>query len=98
MPLVLSWSLLSGTGILLNNQMADFSTPGQLNVFGYPPSPSNFIRWDVAVAKGLRRLPCQDRGAVLDEFVSATALPSPLRAQQCEAWHAGPCCHHNSNP
>lgn len=32
------------TGILLNNQMGDFSTAGQLNVFGYPPSPSNFIR------------------------------------------------------
>ncbi|KAL6776630.1 GGT1 [Auxenochlorella protothecoides x Auxenochlorella symbiontica] len=36
--------LSPSTGILLNNQMADFSTPGQFNVFGYPPSPSNFIR------------------------------------------------------
>ena len=32
------------TGILLNNQMDDFSTPGQPNIYGIPPSPSNFIR------------------------------------------------------
>ena len=31
------------TGIILNNQMDDFSTPGQHNVYGIPPSPSNFI-------------------------------------------------------
>jgi gamma-glutamyltranspeptidase len=32
------------TGVLLNNQMDDFSTPGQANVYGIAPSPSNFIR------------------------------------------------------
>ena len=31
------------TGIILNNQMDDFSTPGQPNVYGLPPSPSNYI-------------------------------------------------------
>jgi len=31
------------TGILLNNQMDDFSTPSQKNVYGIPASPSNFI-------------------------------------------------------
>jgi gamma-glutamyltranspeptidase/glutathione hydrolase len=32
-----------GTGIILNDQMNDFSIPGVRNEFGYVPSPNNFI-------------------------------------------------------
>ncbi|KAI2489588.1 Gamma-glutamyltranspeptidase [Fragilaria crotonensis] len=31
------------TGIVLNNQMDDFGTPGQINYFGLKPSEANFI-------------------------------------------------------
>ena len=31
------------TGILLNNQMDDFSYPGLTNAFGYPPSETNMV-------------------------------------------------------
>ncbi|KAK6063658.1 Gamma-glutamyltransferase-like protein 1 [Seiridium cupressi] len=32
------------TGVILNNEMNDFSIPGKSNEFGYAPSPANFIR------------------------------------------------------
>ncbi|XP_014287636.1 glutathione hydrolase 1 proenzyme isoform X2 [Halyomorpha halys] len=38
-----SWFVSESTGILMNNQMDDFSTPGLVNSFGVYPSDTNFI-------------------------------------------------------
>ncbi|KAG8525933.1 uncharacterized protein KY384_000695 [Bacidia gigantensis] len=32
------------TGVIMNNEMNDFSIPGSSNSFGYTPSPANYIR------------------------------------------------------
>ncbi|KAH8883697.1 gamma-glutamyltranspeptidase, partial [Thozetella sp. PMI_491] len=36
--------LVPKTGVILNNEMNDFSIPGTTNAFGFKPSPNNFIR------------------------------------------------------
>ena len=32
------------TGVIMNNEMNDFSIPNQSNAFGYAPSPANFVQ------------------------------------------------------
>lgn len=39
-----SHMMVPETGIILNNEMNDFSIPGSSNAFGYIPSPANYIR------------------------------------------------------
>ncbi|KAM3525593.1 hypothetical protein MY4038_007231 [Beauveria bassiana] len=36
--------LVPETGVLMNNEMNDFSIPGSSNAFGYRPSPQNYVR------------------------------------------------------
>jgi len=35
--------MIPETGVIMNNEMNDFSIPGTINAFGYSPSPANYI-------------------------------------------------------
>ncbi|KAJ4344414.1 uncharacterized protein N0V89_012156 [Didymosphaeria variabile] len=58
------------TGVLLNNEMNDFSIPNVTNAFGYIPSPANFVR------PGKR--PLSSIAPVIVEHLNATSLASAL--------------------
>ncbi|KAJ4300911.1 hypothetical protein N0V90_002999 [Kalmusia sp. IMI 367209] len=58
------------TGVMLNNEMNDFSIPNVTNAFGYIPSPANFVR------PGKR--PLSSIAPVIVEHLNATSLASAL--------------------
>lgn len=62
--------VVEDTGIILNNEMNDFSIPGVTNAFGYIPSPANFVR------PGKR--PLSSMSPVIVEHLNATSLASAL--------------------
>ncbi|KAF2814409.1 gamma-glutamyltranspeptidase [Mytilinidion resinicola] len=54
------------TGIIMNNEMNDFSIPGVSNAFGYIPSPANFVRPE--------KRPLSSMAPVIVEFLSNNTL------------------------
>ena len=52
------------TGVIMNNEMADFSVPNVSNVFGYHPSPANYIR--------PRKRPMSSITPIMAEFANGT--------------------------
>ncbi|KAL3953267.1 hypothetical protein ACCO45_013210 [Purpureocillium lilacinum] len=68
------------TGVIMNNEMNDFSIPGVSNSFGYIPSPANFLYLAVGSAGGSRitTATIQNVHHVLDQNMTiAEALAEP---------------------
>jgi gamma-glutamyltranspeptidase/glutathione hydrolase len=62
--------ICSSEGVIMNNEMNDFSIPNVTNAFGYVPSPANFVR------PGKR--PLSSISPVIVEHLNATSLASAL--------------------
>ncbi|KAF1914936.1 gamma-glutamyltranspeptidase-like protein [Ampelomyces quisqualis] len=58
------------TGVIMNNEMNDFSIPGSSNAFGYIPSAANYIR------PGKR--PLSSTAPVIVEHANASSSKAPL--------------------
>ncbi|CAK7205670.1 hypothetical protein SEUCBS139899_008449 [Sporothrix eucalyptigena] len=56
-------------GIILNNEMNDFSIPNANNEFGYPPSPANFIRGGKRPLSSITPIMAED---VVEDYASET--------------------------
>ena len=58
------------TGVILNNEMDDFSVPGRRNEFGYEPAPANYIRAGKrplsSITPVIVELPKSNRGTTSD--------------------------------
>jgi len=69
--------VMTDDGIIMNNQMDDFSTPGAVNSFGFPAAPENFI------VPGKRPMSSTSASIILDDegrarFVSGAAGGSKI--------------------
>ena len=53
--------VMTDDGIIMNNEMDDFSTPGTINSFGYPAAPENFV------VPGKRPMSSTSASIVVDE-------------------------------
>lgn len=83
-------SLLMTThgGIILNNEMNDFSIPNNDNEFGYPPSPANFIRAGKRPLSSITPIMGEDGSSGRLLFVTGAAGGSRIISATAQvAWH-----------
>ncbi|KAI0180719.1 gamma-glutamyltranspeptidase [Hypoxylon sp. FL1284] len=75
------------TGVVLNDEMNDFSIPGVRNEFGYAPSPANFVRAGKRPLSSITPVIVERPGALLAAAVGAAGGSRIISATAQVLWH-----------
>ncbi|KAM0330698.1 hypothetical protein ACHAQA_003650 [Verticillium albo-atrum] len=75
------------TGVVLNNEMNDFSIPGVRNAFGFEPSPANFIRPGKRSLSSITPVIVERPGGGLHAVVGAAGGSRIVSATAQVLWH-----------
>lgn len=75
------------TGVILNNEMNDFSIPGKRNAFGYAPSPSNYIRAGKRSLSSITPAIVEFANGTLYHVVAAAGGSRIITATLHSLWH-----------
>jgi len=68
------------TGIIYNNCMDDFSTPGQSSRFGFPPTESNFIKPNKRAVSSMTPVILTDKNGNVKLVIGASGGPKIISA------------------
>lgn len=68
------------TGIIYNNGMDDFSTPGQNSRFGYPPTESNYIKPNKRAVSSMTPIIITDKNGNVKLVIGASGGPKIITA------------------
>ncbi|KAK2026885.1 gamma-glutamyltranspeptidase [Colletotrichum zoysiae] len=75
------------SGVILNNEMNDFSIPGVRNAFGFEPSPANFIRANKRPLSSITPVIVEHPDGTLYATVGAAGGSRILSSTAQVAWH-----------
>ncbi|KAL0940914.1 gamma-glutamyltranspeptidase [Colletotrichum truncatum] len=75
------------SGVILNNEMNDFSIPGVRNAFGFEPSPANFVRANKRPLSSITPIIVEDADGKLYVTVGAAGGSRIISSTAQVTWH-----------
>ncbi|TIC96988.1 Gamma-glutamyltransferase [Colletotrichum higginsianum] len=75
------------SGVILNNEMNDFSIPGVRNAFGFEPSPANFVRANKRPLSSITPVIVEHPDGTLYATVGAAGGSRIISSTAQVAWH-----------
>ncbi|KAF9877811.1 gamma-glutamyltranspeptidase [Colletotrichum karsti] len=75
------------SGVILNNEMNDFSIPGVRNAFGFEPSPANFVRANKRPLSSITPIIVEDANGKLYVTVGAAGGSRIISSTAQVTWH-----------
>ncbi|KAF2222356.1 gamma-glutamyltranspeptidase [Elsinoe ampelina] len=79
--------LIPETGIVMNNEMNDFSIPGVRNAFGFEPSPNNYVRPGARPVSSISPIIAEDANGDLVFLTGAAGGSRIITASALQVWN-----------